>query len=208
MENICMPSVNATSRRPKRRAPRQRLRRLIPIALWLTAALLGRAAIISEDFAANPAQRGWRVFGDASLFHWNATNQNLEVTWDSSHTNSFFYLPLGTALAKSDDFSFSFDLRLFDIRAGNNPDKPQEFEIAIGLLNYRSATNPMAFRGTGVSSTYGVRNIVEFDYFPDAGSGDTVVTTVISTNNVFAYYNNFVTLSMDKTYRITMSYSA
>ena len=179
------------------------------VAMGLLAASLGgRAAVISEDFAAEPAQHGWRVFGDASLFHWNATNENLEVTWDSSHANTFFYRPLGTVLTKSDDFSFSFDLRLSDIRAGSNPNKPHEFEIAIGLLNYRNATNPLAFRGTGVSSTYGVRNVVEFDYFPDAGFGDTVVTTVISTNNGFAYYNNFLTLRMDKVYRVTMSYSA
>src|SRR2546426_306659 len=139
-------------------------RRSVFIAFWLAAALFGRAAAISEDFAANPTQHGWRVFGDASLFHWNATHQNLEVTWDSSHTNSFFYLPLGTVLAKSDDFSFSFDLRLSDIRVGSTLGKSNEFEIAIGLLNYRTATNSKAFRAAGVSSSYGVRNIVEFDY--------------------------------------------
>ena len=181
--------------------------------LWLVCstslALSTSAAVISEDFSANPAQRGWRVFGDASLFHWNATNQNLEVTWDSSHTNSFFYLPLGTVLAKSDDFSFSFDLRLSDIRVGSTLGKSNEFEMAIGLLNYRTATNSKAFRGAGVSSSYGVRNIVEFDYFPDAGFGDTFATTVISTNNVFAYEHNFpLTLSVGDTFRITMNYTA
>jgi hypothetical protein len=35
----------------------------------------------------------WRQFGDGSLFQWNATNQHLEVTWDSSRTNSLFYRP-------------------------------------------------------------------------------------------------------------------
>src|SRR4051812_17162265 len=70
------------------------------LVLWLLAASLARPAIISEDFAADPARHGWRIFGDTSLFHWNATNQNLEASWDSSRTNSFFYLPLGTVLAK------------------------------------------------------------------------------------------------------------
>src|SRR5206468_2846795 len=116
--------------------------------VWLACALgltlSASAVVVSEDFTANPAQRGWRAFGDRSLFRWNASNQNLEVTWDSSHANSFFYLPLGTVLAKSDDFSFSFDLRLIDIRVGSTPGKSNEFEIAVGLLNYRNATNAMA----------------------------------------------------------------
>ena len=176
---------------------------------WLAAALCGRAAALSENFANDPASRGWRVFGDASLFHWNQTTQNLEVTWDSSHTNSFFYLPLGTVLTKSDNFNFGFDVRLFDIRVGSTPAKSNEFEIAIGLLNFRTATNSKAFRGAGVSSTYGVRNIIEFDYFPDAGFGNTFGTTVISTNNVFSYAHNFpLTLSSGDIYHITINYTA
>src|SRR5204862_3829633 len=135
---------------------------LLFAAFWLAIAPPGRAATLSEDFAAHPAAHGWRVFGDASLFHWNSTNRNLDVTWDSSHTNSFYYLPLGTVLTRSDDFMFSFDVRLSDIRVGSTPGKSNEFEIAVGLINYRSATNAKAFRGAGVSATYGVRNIVEF----------------------------------------------
>src|SRR4051812_43479302 len=68
------------------------------------------AASVSEDFSADPNTRGWRSFGDASLFHWNATNQNLGVTWDSSGTNSYFWLPLHTIISKSDEFSLTFDL--------------------------------------------------------------------------------------------------
>jgi len=141
------------------------------------------------------------------LYHWNATNRNLEVTWDSSHTNSFFYVPLGTVLTKSDDFSFSFDLRLSDLRVGSTPGKSNEFEIAIGLLNYRSGTNTKAFRGAGVSPSYGVRNILEFDYFPDAGLGDTFATTVISSNNMFAYAFDYLTLSVGDAFRIAMNYT-
>ncbi len=196
-------------KRPSHRTPHQRLRSVLLLVFWVVAALAGEGAVILEDFATDPAEHGWRTFGDASLFYWNALDQNLAVTWDSSHSNSFFRLPLGTVLAKADDFEFSFDLRLSDIRLGNTPGKTNEFEIAAGLLNYRSATNARAFRGAGVSPSYGVRNIVEFDYFPDAGAGDTFSTTVISTNNVFAYSNNFpLELTLQDTFRITMSYSA
>src|SRR5205823_11558731 len=105
--------------------------------------------------------------------------------------------------------SISFDVHLLDIRVGNTPGKTNEFEIALGLLSYRNATNSKAFRGAGVSTTYGARNIIEFDYFPDAGFGDTFSTTVISSNNVFAYYNNFpLELTLEDTYRIAVSYTA
>ena len=66
----------------------------------------------TENFSADPLQNGWQIFGDTNLFQWDSTNQNLDVTWDSSQTNSYFYNPLGTILAKSDDFSLSFDLQL------------------------------------------------------------------------------------------------
>jgi len=183
--------------------------REVCFAVWLAGALQAEAAVITEDFATDPAQRGWRTFGDASLFSWDATHQDLAVTWDSSHTNSFFYRSLGTVLTTGDDFSLSFDLRLSDLRVGSTPGKSNEFEIAVGLLNYRSATNANAFRGAGASQTYGVRNIVEFDYFPDAGLGATFATTVISSNNVFAYAHNFpLTLSIGDTFRLTLSYTA
>src|SRR5882762_8859887 len=137
--------------------------------LWISALGPTDGAIISQDFASDPASGGWRSQGDTSLFRWNSTNQNVEVTWDSSRTNGFFYLPLGTILTKSDDFSFSFDIRLKDIRTGISAGKTDTFEIAIGLLNSRTVTNVNYFRGAGVSAAYGVRNLVEFDYFPQAG---------------------------------------
>ena len=65
------------------------------VALFLTAACALHAAVISENFSTNPRARGWKNFGDTNLFRWNATNQNLEVTWDSARTNSFFQLHCG-----------------------------------------------------------------------------------------------------------------
>lgn len=179
------------------------------IAVLLAVALPSGAAVFQESFATDPFVRGWRTFGDASLFHWSAANQNLEVTWDSSRTNSFFHLPLGTIVTKSDDFDFSFDVRLGDIRLGSTPGKTNEFQIALGLINYASATRTNAFRGAGQSSLYGVRNVVEFDYFPDAGFGETFASTVVSTNNrIYPMHNFPLRMTTGDTFRITMTYAA
>ena len=194
---------------PAPRASAARLRMCVLFCLWLCALFPGRTAVLEEDFATDPLRRGWTLFGDATLFAWDAAGQVLSVTWDSSHSNSFFSWPLGTILSGADDFSFAFDLRLKDILAGSTPGKSNEFEIAVGLVNFASATNANAFRGAGQSAAYGVRNLVEFDYFPDAGFGDTFATTVISTNNrIFPAHNFPLTLSAGDTFRITIAYSA
>jgi hypothetical protein len=183
--------------------------RSLGIVLWLIAALTGRAADFQETFASDPAARGWRNFGDASLHRWNATSQNLEVTWDSSRTNSFYYVPLGTILGQNDDFSVSFELRLTDIRVGSTTGKSNEFQIAVGLLNYSNATNANAFRGSGVSPAYGVRNTIEFNYFPDAGYGATFATVAISTNNrIYPVHNFPLVLTTGDTFRIALNYTA
>ncbi len=185
------------------------MRFLIRTLLWLAAALPSGAAALAEFFAADPLSHGWRTFGDGSLFEWNATNQNLEVTWDSSRTNSLFYRPLGTVLTKSDDFSFSFDLRLRDIAIGVDSDKPYTFEIAIGLCKFSSITNARFFRGAGVSLAYGPRNLVEFDYFPDSGFGATVAPTVVSTNNAIRFSDNHpLELTPNDLFHVEMSYSS
>jgi hypothetical protein len=116
------------------------------------------ATVIAENFSTNPLSTGWEIFGDTNLFHWNPTNQNLEVTWDSSQPNSYFYHPLGTILTRNDDFSIEFDLRIDDATIGG-----YGFELAIGLFNLADATRSNFFRGTGYDSP----NLVEFDYFPD-----------------------------------------
>ena len=206
--------INDRSMRPRQPAVRPRRRRALPfravcVLLWLAVALSSRGATLQENFSTDPLARGWTTVGDGSLFRWNPTAQNLDVTWDSSRGNSFFLLPLGTVLTLSDDFSFSFAFRLQDIRVGSTPGKSNEFEIAIGLVNATTATNANAYRGAGVSSTYGVRNLVELDYFPDAGFGDTLATTVVSTNNrIFPVHNFPVTLSPGDTFRITLAYTA
>jgi hypothetical protein len=178
--------------------------------LWLAAAFPSRAAAIAESFSTDPAARGWVLYGDASLFRWDATNQQLEVTWDSSRTNSLFYKSLGTVLTKGEDFGFGFDLRLHDIAIGVNTNKPYTFEIAMGLCRFQSITNANFFRGAGTSVAFGPRNLIEFDYFPDSGFGATVAPTAVSSNNVIRFSDNHESheLTTNDLFRVDMAYTA
>lgn len=179
------------------------------LALLLTAALPVGAAVIEEDFDTDPFARGWRVHGDSSLFRWNAAHQNIDATWDSSRTNSFLHLPLGTILGHTDNFSLSFEVRLSDIRLGNTPGKTNEFQIALGLIHYASAIRTNHYAGAGVSTAYGIRNVVEFDYFPDAGFGETFTSVVVSTNNrIYPVHNFPLKMTTGDTFQITLSYTA
>ena len=171
---------------------------------------LADSQILKEDFTTDPAIRGWKAFGNANLFLWSSNEQNLHITWDSSQTNSFFYHPLATILAKDDDFGLEFDLRLSDI-ATNAKSGP--FEIAIGFLNLAQATSSSFWRGT-VDPAHGPRNIVEFDYFPAGfypGFGDVVPSispTLVSSNNVFGSGFDFLELTTNDLFHIGLFYTA
>jgi hypothetical protein len=166
------------------------------------------AAVLQEDFATDPFARGWRMFGDTNLHRWNSGQRHLEVTWDSSRSNSFLARPLGTILGKSDEFAFAFDVRLSDIRHGSTPGKPGEFPIAVGLLNSTNLTRTNYYAGTGINPTYGVRNAVEFNYFPDAGFGETFASVVASAQNNIYYAHNFpLAMTAGDTFRITLAVS-
>ena len=174
-------------------------------AFWLTAR---SDTVITEDFSTDPFRNGWSVFGDASLFQWDSTNQDLRVTWDSSQPNSYFYHPLGTILARDDDFSLAFDLQLADIGAGPKADYTNTFEIALGFLNFAQASQSNFLRGTGVNSP----NLVEFAYFWDSGYGATCYPTFVDTNgsvnwNAASDYAIF-TLTNGATYHLVMAYTA
>jgi hypothetical protein len=168
------------------------------------------AAPLQEDFSTDPAMRGWKAFGNTNLFSWNSSDQNLHVTWDSSQTNSFFYHPLGTILARDDNFGLEFDLRLSDI-ATNAKSGP--FEIAIGFFNFSEATNPSFWRGTA-DPVHGPRDIVEFDYFPAGyypGFGDVVPSispTLVSSNTVFASGFDYLELTTNDLFHIALVYTA
>ncbi len=141
-----------------------------------------KGVTFTENFSASPLANGWKIFGDASLFQWDSTNQNLQVTWDSSRPNTYFHRSLGTILATNDNLSLGFDLRLSDIAIGVDTNKPFTFQIAVGFLNFAQATNATFIRGSGFEAP----NLVEFDYFPDSGFGNTISTPMVSTNNGYA----------------------
>jgi hypothetical protein len=166
------------------------------------------AATLQEDFSTNPSDQGWSVFGDTNLFSWDAANEDLRVTWDSSQPNSYFYHPLGTVLGRDDDFTVAFDLKLNDIGPGLNTNKTGAFELAIALVNFSEATNTDFLRGTGTNSP----NLVEFDYFRDAGFGATIWPTFISSNSVFNYNGSsdytLLGLTNSDLYHVVMAYTA
>jgi hypothetical protein len=169
------------------------------------SAAAGSAAELTEDFASDPFARNWATFGNAQLFRWDSAGQNLQVTWDSSSTNSYFFRPLGTVLGKRDDVELSFDLQIEQIAVGVNPDKPFTFELAVGLMNVRDATDPGFLRGTGNQSP----NLLEFDYFPDSGFGATVSPVIVSSNNQFVpAFTAPLELSAGGVYHIQMRYAA
>ena len=159
---------------------------------------LSPAATFTEDFSRDPLTNGWHVFGDTNLFHWNATNQNVEVIWDSTQTNSYFAHPLGTTLALEDAFTVSFELQVSNAVAFNYGS-----ELAVGLCQWSEVTNSTYSR-SGVNSP----DLFEFDYFPDTGFGDSMDATLIDASNDFYFAYDNLTLHPGVTYEITLTHAA
>ena len=174
---------------------------------WMTVALPCSATVFTNNFANDPSGNGWRVFGNTNLFRWNSTNQNLEVTWDSSQANSYFHQPLGTILGKSDDFSVALDVRLDDIAVGMTPGKPYSFPFCFGFQNFTNSTATNFFRGSGHTP-----NLAEFAYYPDSDYGATVWPSFWSTNKALNYNGpsdyTIIDLPVGVVMRITMNYTA
>lgn len=178
---------------------------ILAFLFCLLAVSSGRAVTFTENFTNNPALDGWRVYGDTNLFTWDSMNEVMDVTWDSSQTNSYFYLPLCRTLTRSDDFTIAFNLELTEAEANN-----YSFELAIGLFNLSEATGPSFQRSTGMNSP----DLVEFDYFPNTSYdfGSTVWPLFVDTNSAFNYNgtNDFAiyTPNLNDWYHIVMTYSA
>jgi len=133
----------------------------------LLVLLTARADTLVEKFNSDPSLDGWQVFGNTNLFQW--TNQMLDVTWDSTQPNSYFYHSLGRTFTTNDGFCIVFDLQVNDATNYN-----YGAALSIGLFNYAEATN------SGYNRNYNPNLAVlpdafEFDYSP-----------VI---NAFGYYN-------------------
>ncbi len=175
------------------------------------------AATITENFATNPAADGWQIFGDAALFQWDSTNHLLDVTWDSSQPNSYFYHPLGTILGRDDDFSISFDLQINDIQAGVNTNKPDAIEVAVGFFNFAQATNNIV-RASPVYFPSGPpdpQNMVEFDYFPYAvdptygPSNPSIAPAFISSDyTIEGAFGDYLTLTNGTSYHVQSTYTS
>ncbi len=183
--------------------------------VWLLAAMwaavpAGAADSWKEDFSIAPASRGWIVVGREDLFHWDASEQHLRVTWDSSEPNSYFYRPLGGTLTSADDFGCAFDLRLDDYAAGVRPGKPFAFPIAIGFFNLAEATKETFSRGSGANPLLGPINLVEFNFFPAFGPfAPTIAQVIVSSGNTWLFnHENLLALEPGRTHRVSMSYEA
>lgn len=136
------------------------------------------ATLLREKFATDPALDGWQVYGDTNLFQWDATNLVLDVTWDSTQTNSYYYHPLDRTYTEADGFCVQFDLTLADAVAVGY------FELAIGLCNYAGATNATFSRANAISP-----DLFEFDYYPDgmASWGPSIDATLADSHDHFYF---------------------
>jgi hypothetical protein len=209
-----MKTTNATARDAALSFSTTMNRWLKSLVLTLAPAAMlldGEAATFSESFSTPPAANGWRTFGKTNLFHWDSTNQTLRVTWDSSQTNSYLHRPLGTILTRADDFRASFDLTLDDYASGVTPGKPYAFPLVLGFFNLTDATHTNFSRGTGINATYGPKNLVEFNFFPEFDIFQpTIAQVIVATNNSQWLYNhdNLLPLTTNQTFRVTMNYTA
>jgi hypothetical protein len=172
---FCTPSIPALVSQPKIRFAilcganlKDQHMKKIRLALALAGIVLvpqiTRAkytTTITENFSTDPLKNGWHVVGDTNLFRWDSTNRLLDVTWDSTQTNSYFYYPLAQYLTRHDDFSIEFDLNLTDIASGVETNKTGPLELGFGFHQQAGATSTNFMRGSFGSAP----NIAEFDYY-------------------------------------------
>jgi hypothetical protein len=164
------------------------------------------STVLATSFEQNPLEQGWKIWGNSNLFSWDSANKALNVTWDSSNTNSYFYLPLRTVLTRKDDFSMQYDWTLFDADGS--------FEVSFGFINVASATSPSFLRGTGSDSP----NLAEISYLPPYAAemwDGYLMPSIAATNNWNTKYNSPisagyspVTLPLNTPMRAFLGYTA
>ena len=163
-----------------------------------------------EDFSLDPVSEGsWKIHGDPSLFQYNEAEGRLDITWDSSEDNSFFYHPLNQTLNKDQSFSLSFTLQVDQLEIGVDPEKKSTFPIALGLMKLEEGLRSNYFRGSGIHEEYGPRGLVEWSYHADSGFGATVSSGFVSMDNQWSMQNTFpLELTMGAVYEIALHYDA
>jgi hypothetical protein len=186
-----------------------RKHRLIAMASfgWVCLAGMLFGETIEETFTTDPNPRGWRSWGDSSLFHWDSSNQRLEVSWDSGRPNSFFALPLPCSLTANDDFRFAFDLALESHAVGVLVGQAGTFQIATGLIRKNDALATNYYRG----SFPGPKNTVEWTWFGEAGAVSSSVSPVMIPSDgrlPWGYADSYVTLETGRHYRFELAYSS
>ena len=174
---------------------------LVAVLFAATAAVAD--TIINEKFAADPAQGGWQAFGDTNLFTWDAAHKVMDVTWDSTRPNSYFYHPLGASITTTDSFCVQFDLQLSNAAA-----YAYGQSLAIGLLHWKDATNASFSRTLATSP-----NVFEFDYYPAYNYGgwsgpDTVAASIVDDAGNFNYRAEVQSLLPGVTYHIVLLHYA
>ena len=154
-----------------------------------------RAEIIQQKFTNDPAIDGWKIYGDTNLFQWDSSSKVLDVTWDSSRTNSYFYHPLGATYTKADSFCVVFDLKLKDVYAVGY------FQIASGLCNFTNSTSSAFSRANGYSP-----DLFEFNYFPDGPQsyGPSIDATLVDANSNFYFAFETNRMETNLTYHIVL----
>jgi hypothetical protein len=184
----------------------KKVRSLAIASLFVLSVASVAAGTLVEKFATDPALAGWRIFGNTNLFQWDSTNHVLDVTWDSTQPNSYFYHPLGVTLTTNDSFCVQFDLQLTNASVSGSGN-----EIAIGLLHFSDATNTDFNRANSP-----LPNLFEFDYFPAfVYDGDSYPASVNATlkdsqsgyAGFYVVYDN-VTLDSTVTYRVVLIHRA
>jgi hypothetical protein len=182
----------------------KKIRSLVLASLFVVSA---HATLVYEKFATDPALDGWQVFGDTNLFQWDATNHVLDVTWDSTQPNSYFYHPLGVTLTTNDSFCVQFDLQVSNAVAYGYGQ-----QLAIGLLHWSDATNADFSRTIAYPPNISP-NVFEFDFYPAVTSGDypepeTVSASIVDADANYEWNADYQSLIPGVTYHIVLLHYA
>ena len=180
-----------------------------PLSVWLALASVcvlavsARASLVYEKFATDPSVDGWQVFGTTNLFAWDPTNHVLDVTWDSTQPNSYYYHPLGVTLTTNDSFCVQFDLVVSNAAAFD-----YGMQLAVGLLHWSEATNS-AFSRPNVTA----QNAFEFDYFPafnfgGYANGDEFTASIVDGAGNLFWNADYQTLTSNVMYHVVLFHDA